>query len=68
MELTDDEHRARVASLFQMTFGLMPLGILPVSVAMELFGAEQTLFGLGIILLVASLLSLGLMKRLRQLG
>jgi MFS family permease len=68
MELTDDEHRARVASLFQMTFGLMPLGILPVSVAMELFGAERTLFGLGIILLATSVLSLGLMKRLRQLG
>ncbi len=68
MELSDDEHRARVASLFQMTFGLMPLGILPVSLAMELFGAERTLFVLGLILLTASVLSLGFMRRLRQLG
>ncbi|MCH8234532.1 MAG: MFS transporter [Chloroflexi bacterium] len=68
MELTDDEHRARVASLFQMTFGLMPLGIVPVALAMELYGAERTLFVLGIILLTTSLLSLGLMQRLRQLG
>lgn len=68
MEQTDDEHRARVASLFQMTFGLMPLGILPVSLAMELFGAERALFGLGLILLATSLVSLGVMKKLRQLG
>lgn len=68
MELTDDEHRARVASLFQMTFGLIPIGIVPVSIAMELYGAEQTLFVLGLVLLTTSLLSLGLMQRLRQLG
>ena len=68
MELTDDEHRARVASLFQMTFGLMPLGILPVALAMELFGAERALFGLGIILLTTSLFSLGILRKLRQLG
>ncbi|MCH7907958.1 MAG: hypothetical protein IIB26_11070, partial [Chloroflexi bacterium] len=51
-----------------MTFGLMPLGIVPVALAMELYGAERTLFVLGIILLTTSLLSLGLMQRLRQLG
>jgi MFS family permease len=68
MELTDDEHRARVASLFQMTFGLMPLGILPVSLAMELYGAEKTLFVLGLILFAVSAMSLGLMKQLRRLG
>ena len=68
MELTDDEHRARVASLFQMTFGLIPIGIVPVSIAMELYGAEQTLFVLGLVLLATSLLSLGLMQRLRRLG
>jgi MFS family permease len=68
MELTDDEHRARVASLFQMTFGLMPLGILPVSLAMELYGAESTLLVLGILLLLTSVISVILMKRLRQLG
>jgi len=68
MELTDDEHRARVASLFQMTFGLMPLGILPVSLAMELYGAEKTLFVLGLILFAVSVMSLGLMKQLRRLG
>ncbi|MBT3941373.1 MAG: MFS transporter [Chloroflexi bacterium] len=68
MEETDDEHRARVASLFQMTFGLMPLGILPVSLAMEVYGAEPTLFVLGLILFATSVISLGFMKKLRQLG
>ena len=68
MELTDDEHRARVASLFQMTFGLMPLGILPVSLAMELYGAEKTLFVLALILFAVSVISVVMMKQLRKLG
>jgi MFS family permease len=68
MELTDDEHRARVASLFQMTFGLMPLGILPVSLAMELYGAEITLLVLGFLLLGTSVASMVFMKKLRHLG
>lgn len=68
MELTDDEHRARVASLFQMTFGLMPIGIVPVSLAMEMYGAERAIFGLGILLFVVSSISLVLMQRLRRLG
>lgn len=68
MELTDDEHRARVASLFQMTFGLIPLGIVPVALAMELYGAERTLFVLGLVLFVTSLLSLGVMEKLRKMG
>ena len=68
MEETDDEHRARVASLFQMTFGLMPIGILPVSLAMELFGAELTLMWLGVILFATSVVCIALMKSLRRFG
>jgi hypothetical protein len=46
----------------------MPLGILPVSLAMELYGAEKTLFVLALILFAVSVISVVMMKQLRKLG
>lgn len=68
MELTDDEHRARVASIFEMTFGFTPLGIMSVAAAMEIFGAEAAIFGMAMVLLVVSTIFVVKMPRLRNLG
>ena len=68
MELTDDEHRAHVASLFMMSFSIVALGMLPLGLAMDAYGAEATMFGLGGLLLVSSILFIGTMKGLRRFG
>ena len=68
MELSDDGHRARVASIFEMIFGFMPFGILSVATAMELFGAEVAIFGLGIVLLITASIFAIRFTKLRNLG
>ena len=68
MELTDDEHRAHVASLFMMSFSVVALGMLPLGLAMEAFGAEAAMFGLGVLLLASSVLFMVTMKGLRRFG
>ncbi len=68
MELTDDAHRAHVASLFMMSFSVVALGMLPLGLAMEAFGAEVAMLGLGVALLITSVLFIVTMKGLRQFG
>ena len=68
MELSDDEHRARVASIFEMIFGFMPFGILSVALAMEKFGAEAAIIGLAAVLLVMATIFAFKFDKLRNLG
>jgi predicted MFS family arabinose efflux permease len=56
IEATDDEFRARVMSLNMMTFGLMPLGALPMGYSIDKLGAETTLIIVGVTLLIATVL------------
>ena len=44
MEHAGEEYRARVISLLMMTWGLMPLSMLPMGWAFGYFGAEITTF------------------------
>ena len=67
MELADDQYRGRVMSIFMMNFGLMPLGVLPAGLAIDLIGAQATVAVLGGLMLVTSTLLLVTQKRLRQL-
>ncbi len=68
MELSDDEHRARVASMFEMIFGFMPFGILTVATAMELFGPTAAILGMSGVLLAFSAIFAIKFKKLRNLG
>ena len=45
-----DEYRGRVLSLLMLTFGLQPLGLLPVGVMSERYGIEVGIFILGAVL------------------
>jgi predicted MFS family arabinose efflux permease len=68
MELTDDDHRAHVASLFMMSFSVVALGMLPLGIAMEAYGARASMMGLGILLVGSWLVSMVFMRGLRRLG
>ena len=67
IEETGDEFRARVMSLLMMTYGLMPLGVLPVSYSFDRFGAEKTVAGLGIILLAVTFFYIVIRPTLRKM-
>jgi len=49
-----------------MSFGLMPLGILPAGFAVDRFGIERTIGVLGAAMLAVSILVLVTQKRLRE--
>jgi len=66
MENTLDEYRARVMSVLMMTFGLMPLGMLPFGWAMKEFGARPSVAVVTVALLVFALSSIIFMPRLRK--
>ena len=67
VEETGDEYRARVMSLLMMTYGLMPIGILPVSVAFDRYGAEKTVAGLGVVLLAVTFFYIVVRPTLRKM-
>ena len=68
MELTEPEYQGRVASVYAVNFGLMPLGVLPASAVTEYFGVEVAVVSLGIIL-IGICLSIGILRKdLRQLS
>ena len=54
MTSVDERYQARVMSVFMLNFGLMPLGVLPASIAMEYWGSQEVIFVLGILLLVVT--------------
>ena len=61
MNNTPQELIGRVMSIFMMTFGLMPLGVLPASALAEIFGAQPTVI-VGGALLSIFLLIVGITK------
>ena len=66
IEAADQEHRSRVMSAFMMTFGLMPLGIYPLALAMEQLGFQTATAGLAVVLGIAGVLFL-FQSRLRRI-
>ena len=67
MILTPPEMRGRVTGLFMTTFGLQPLGALPIGVLTDTFGAPLTIGGFGALTL-ALFIAIGLFRpQLRRL-
>ena len=58
IENADEEYRARVISLLMMSWGLMPLSMLPMSWAFGYFGAEITTLFTAIITLLFAVSSI----------
>ncbi|NQW17920.1 MAG: MFS transporter [Chloroflexi bacterium] len=67
LELTEPAFRARVSSIYMMTFGLMPLGALPLGFAVDAFGARASLLVVSILVIAAGLAFLIGAKSLRRL-
>jgi predicted MFS family arabinose efflux permease len=66
LEVTEDQYRARVMSLYMMTFGLMPLGALPIGRAVDVWGAQATLLAVSGLVLLAGVAFLAGATRLRR--
>ena len=68
MERAEDRYRGRVASVFMMNFGLMPLSVLPAGIAAEYLGGRLTIGIMAAILAVATTVILITQKRVREIG
>ena len=66
MEVTEDQYRGRVMSVYMINFALMPLGVLPAGLAAELWGGQKAIGGLAVLLLATTTLILFTQKRLRE--
>lgn len=67
LEACDDEYRGRVMSIFMMTWGLMPLGVLPLSAGFDLLGPRLALGVMATLALVVSIAFFA-QPKLRKLG
>ena len=66
LEVVEDQYRGRVMSVFMMNFGLMPLGVLPASLAIEAFGGRTAVAILGFGMLAVTAIILFTQRRLRE--
>ena len=67
MEQTDREHQGRVMGIYQVNFGLIPLGVLPLSAIAEAEGIRTAVFVAGVLLTAVSLGFITLTRRVRRL-
>jgi hypothetical protein len=62
-----DHVRGRVSSVFMMTFGLMPLGVVPASIAADAIGVETVTAIGGVLLIVSVLICYAVFPQFRRL-
>jgi MFS family permease len=65
--LVDDSVRGRMSSFMMMSFGLTPLGVFPMAVAADHFGAAYAILGACVALIIITAAFLGLSKTLRTI-
>jgi MFS family permease len=68
MEEVEDRYRGRVMSVFMLNFGLMPLGVLPTAIMIDIFGARAVIAVLGLLLALVTTAILVTQKRLREMN
>ncbi len=66
LEVVEDQYRGRVMSVFMMNFGLMPLGVLPAGLAIEILGGQAAVAILGAAMLAVAAAVMLTQKRLRD--
>ena len=67
MEVSDDQYRARVMSLFMINFALIPLGVLPAGLAAEFLGGQLSVGMLAVLLIALTAIILVTQRGLRNL-
>ena len=67
IDLTEERFQGRVMSIYVMSFGLMPLGVLPASLIADLIGSQTTAIVLGVAVTAVTLGVLLTQRSLRAL-
>ena len=67
MEYADQEYRGRVMSIFSLNMGLMPAGVLPITILADQIGAPLSLGIMAVLLVLVATTILLSSPRLRQL-
>ena len=67
LERADEHYRGRMMSIIMLMWGLMPLGVMPLGVAVDAIGGRQTVGIMSGALLVIFSLVLLTQRRLREL-
>ena len=67
MEVSDDQYRARVMSVFMTNFALIPLGVLPAGLAAEFLGGQVSVGILAVLLIALTAIILVTQRGLRNL-
>jgi MFS transporter, DHA1 family, staphyloferrin A biosynthesis exporter len=65
--LVDDSVRGRMSSFMMMSFGLTPLGVFPMAIAADHFGAANAILGACVILVLMTTAFVSLSKSLRSI-
>jgi predicted MFS family arabinose efflux permease len=65
--LVDDNVRGRMSSFMMMSFGLTPLGVFPMAIAADHFGAANAILGACVALILMTVVFVGLSKSLRTI-
>ena len=65
--LVDDSVRGRMSSFTMLSFGLTPLGVFPIAVAADSFGAVNAILGASLLLILSALLFFAVSPTLRRL-
>jgi MFS family permease len=67
MEVTENQYRGRVMSVFMLNFALIPLGVLPAGIAAQFLGGQVAVGMLAGLLLTAALVITLTQRRIRDL-
>ena len=62
-----ERYRGRVLSMLMMSFGMMPLGVLPITLVSDAFGAPVAVAGASVMMIASLLLFFLFSRRLREL-
>lgn len=65
--LVEDEMRGRISSLMMLSFGLMPIGVFPMAIAADHFGAANAVTGSCVLLFVLTVWFYWVSRSLRNL-
>ena len=67
MERTEEQYRGRTMSILMLMWGLMPFGVMPLSVAVDVIGGRETVGFMAAAMLAVFSLVLVTQRRLREL-
>ena len=65
--LVDDSVRGRMSSFMMMSFGLTPLGVFPMAIVADYYGAANAILGACVALVLVTAAFIGLSKTLRSI-